>query len=260
MKNLLYSVLFLPSIKTIFKAQVKRNYLEFNKSFVQNVFKLLFQPLFIYLAIGYGLGQIIDPIRNFTYFEFVTPAVIILTGAYVSFKESFRKYYMGTVVTQNYQPILKTPMTEIEISFGEIMWATLKGCMSVSLILIFSLISKDITMPFNILILFYIFLNSFVASTFGVLFVKFFINKNKMNAFIIGFIIPLSLICGSFFPLTKLPPILKKVTLMFPPTHFIFLIRKSYFDLYYSTYFLSLGFCVFVGYLSLSYTLNKKSL
>ncbi len=259
MKEFIYSLFYLPNIQTNFTAQVFRNYLSFSKNFTFNFLFLVFQPFLAYLAVGYGVGQMVDPIRNLTYLEFITPAFLILTGTFISFNEGYKNYNLGMNRTKIYKSILKTPMSEVEICFGEIIWATLKGVMATSLILVYSVVSTDISMTFNPLLLLFIFLNSFVFSCIGVLLAKFSHVRRNLNLYMISLFIPLSLICGSFFPLFRLPLALKQLSMFFPSTHFIFLIRKSYFDLYYSTYFASFGFCLMGSYVLLSYCLNKKN-
>jgi lipooligosaccharide transport system permease protein len=259
MKSFLYSLIYVPNINNLFMGQVKRNLIAFNRHFIWNIFFLTVEPFLIYLAIGYGIGQMVDPIRSLTYLEFITPAFLILTSTFVSFKEAYDKYYSGSVIKKVYASISTTPMSDVEISLGEIIWATSKGFLATFLILMFSVVSQDISMSFNPILILYIILNAFVFATLGVLLAKFSKKRRGFYCLFIGVIIPLSLICGSFFPLFRLPIFLKNLSLIFPSTHFIFLIRKSYFDLYYSTYFASLGFCLMGSYLLFSYCLNKKS-
>jgi lipooligosaccharide transport system permease protein len=118
---------------TPFRAQRiwEKNYLAYRRLW-KVVFSGFFEPVFYLLAIGIGVGGMVDGItlpsgQSVPYAAFIAPAMMAasaMNGAVIETTFNiFFKLHFGKV----YEGILTTPMQPMDIAIGEIGWALLRG-------------------------------------------------------------------------------------------------------------------------------------
>jgi lipooligosaccharide transport system permease protein len=121
--------------------------------------------------------------------------------------------------------MILSPISAQEIVMGEILWAASKGTLSaLGIVLIglpLGLVDTWLILP----ALGVIFISAFLFAALGMLVTSWVKNYDSIIYPTSGLIVPMSLLCGTYFSIEKLPPILKYLTYLLPLTHTVALTR-----------------------------------
>lgn len=202
-----------------------RNLLIFGRYWTTNFFWILFEPLVILTALGYGLGAYIANIQGVSYLDFFFPGFLCLTSMTVAFLESTYGNFSKLNYQKIYSALVQTPVEPEDIVLGEALWAATKGCLSalgVSFV-VGVLGHLEIMMVFPALLI--IFLSSFIFGLFGMYVIAVVKNYDGIIYPTCGLIIPMSMLSGTYFPIEQLPTLLKILTYLFPLTHSVSMVR-----------------------------------
>lgn len=189
----------------------------------------LVEPLFYMITFGWGLGGFVSEIpfhgNNYSYLHFIAPGILAITILYQSFFECT----YGTFVRMNFQKtfdaISYTPLTIEEIILGEILWGATKAVISaLAMILIFSLFGA-MNIRFFPLILILAFINGIMFSSIAVGVTSKVPNIDSISYWVFFFVVPMSFLSSTFFPLDSLPLILRIIAYFFPLIHLVDILR-----------------------------------
>lgn len=202
-----------------------RNYLYFKKTWFVSFFWIVLEPLIYLGAIGYGLGAFVNNMGGISYVEFFFPALLCSTAMMVSFFESTYGNFTKLTHQKTYATILMTRMTPDEIVGGELLWGATKGMFGVIGVTVvagmFGLLSKHIIVALPVL-----FLVCFLFSCLGMVATSFARNYDSFIYSTSGFIVPMSLLSGTYFPLDELPKTLQYIAYLLPLTHAVSAVRS----------------------------------
>lgn len=202
-----------------------RNFLYFRYTWLVTLFWIIFEPLFYLFAFGYGLGGFVSDVDGLSYIEFFFPALLATTAMMVPYFEATYGYYTKLTHQKLYTSMLMSPLGPNEILWGELLWASTKGFMSVIGVAVVARFFDAYT-TFMIFPAFLIlFLVAFCFASFGMLFTTLARNYDSFIYGTSGIIIPMSLFSGTYFPLEKLPIALQVVAYFFPLTHGLAAVR-----------------------------------
>jgi lipooligosaccharide transport system permease protein len=197
----------------------RRNFLYFKVTLFTSFFWIFIEPLLYVFALGYGLGRFVNQIDGQSYAEFIAPAMMATSGMFVSFFEGTYGVYTKLARQNTYQTVILTPVSPDEVVLGEILWCTTKSVVSViSVAIVLSLLGL---LPITRLIpaIGVMALAGWVFSAIGI----WLASLAKSHEWFIysqsGFIMPMSLFCGTYFPISQLPPNMRYVAEILPLTH-----------------------------------------
>ncbi|MES3036652.1 MAG: ABC transporter permease [Bdellovibrionota bacterium] len=203
----------------------RRNFLVFRKTWLVSLFWVVIEPLMYLGAIGYGLGSFVNQVEGKPYVLFFFPALLCTTSMMVPFFEGTYAVYTKLTYQKIYATLLLTPLRVREILHGELLWSASKGffgVLGVSLIAsLFGLVGGW-TFPLVFVVLF---LNSFVFACIAMVFVSYAKNYDSFIFSTSGFIVPMSLIAGTYFPLESLPTVIQNLAYILPLTHTVSAVR-----------------------------------
>ena len=226
-----------------------RNFLYFRYTIVLSVFWVIFEPMLYFLAIGYGVGYFVGEINGVPYSHFFFPALMASSGMFVAFFEGSYGGYTKLARQKTYSTIMLTPVEPSEIALGEIAWAASKGFFSVLAVAIVGatqgLVDTWLILP-TLLILGIL---CWVAAAFGLLMTSYAKNYDWFIYAQSGFIIPMSLFSGTYFPLDHLPEAVQQAAYILPLTHAVMAARSLLQGDVQSTLFLNVGVLFALGFL-----------
>jgi len=203
----------------------KRNFLYFRKTILVSLFWIVLEPLMYLGAFGYGLGAMVDSVEGKPFLEFFFPGLLATTAMLVPFFEGTYASFTKLTHQKLYTSIMLTPIGPDEIVYGELFWSAAKGLFGVLGVLLvstfFGLIKSWMVFP-AILILFLI---SWIFSCLGMVVVSVARNYDSFIYATSGFIVPMSLIAGTYFPVAQMPVLLKIIAYCLPLTHGVSLVR-----------------------------------
>ena len=196
-----------------------RNFAQFKRAWLVSFFWIILEPLFILLALGFGIGGFVPTIKGTSYIEFFFPGLVCSSAMLISFFSSTYDNFSKLNHQRLFHTQILSQISSSEIFFGEILWAASKGLFSalgVSLIAsFFGLVDSFRIFP----ALMVIFLSGLVFSSLGMLVTTYVKSFDQIIFPTSGFIIPMSLFSGVYFPTDQLPYGLNYLVYLFPLTH-----------------------------------------
>ena len=202
-----------------------RNFLLFKRSWSVSVFWILIEPIVILGSIGYGVGSYINNVGGVPYVDFYFPALLASSSMMVAFFESTYGNFSRLTYQSTYVTMIMSPLSVDEIVLGEILWGATKGTLSavgiVAVGLPLGLVDSFIVIP----VLGVIFISAFLFAAFGMLITSIVKNYDSIIYPTSGLIVPMSLLCGTYFSIDKFPIVIKYLMFLLPLTHTVAMAR-----------------------------------
>lgn len=189
---------------------------------------LLF-PLLYLFAFGWGLGSRVV-LSGGSYVNFLVPGLLAMTAMNNSFNLSAGSVGMGRLYSRTMQPILIAPVSRCSIVNGYLLAGLVRGLIGCSIValaalFLFGSASLPLTLPAVTGLL--------LAMTFFALaglLVGLVIKDLEDIAVITNFVImPMAFFSGTFFPLDRIPELLRMVLTILPLTQANLLLRSQSF-------------------------------
>lgn len=246
-----------PTISSGFRRVWSRNFLYFRKTWLVSFFWILIEPLMYLAAIGFGLGAFVNNMDGKSYIEFFFPGLLCSTAMMVSFFEGTYGNYTKLTHQRTYSTIMLTRVGPDEIVFGELLWAASKGffsaCGVAFVASLFGLI--DTWRIFPVLVVLF-----FVCWMFACLAMIMTAYARNYDSFIYstsGFIVPMSLLSGTYFPIESLSGSLKYLAYLLPLTHAVQAVRKLLLDGFSTSVGIHFLFILAVGFVAMNFAIAK---
>ncbi len=225
-----------------------RNFVIFQYHLLSSLFWLAFEPMIIFLTLGYGVGFLIGEVGGVPYNHFIFPALLANTILFVTFFESTFSSFHRIHTQQIYNLFLLSPLDPSEVALGEIFWAATKGFVASLGLVVFGLIQGFISSWMIFPVLLILFMWSWLVGAFGLFLVSFIKSTDGITYVHTGFVIPMSLLSGTYFPLQQIPEPLVKLTYLSPLTHVVSALRNLMNGEQTSIIFLNLGILFSLGF------------
>jgi len=198
----------------------RRNWVVYKKDFIANIAPTAFEPIFLILSLGIGLGYYVAEVDGRTYIAYIAPGLAVSTALFTSFFESSYGFFVRMTYENIFKAMLTTPIGVREVILGEYLWVALKGGLMFTILAAgfacFGLMKEPtylIVMPV---------VGALVAlpcGSLGLLATSYVRNINQFQTVYAFFIAPLFYFSGIFFPLKQMPPGLRQVAEFLPLSH-----------------------------------------
>ncbi|MDD2234028.1 MAG: ABC transporter permease [Desulfitobacteriaceae bacterium] len=187
-------------------------------------------PVLYLIAFGWGLGGGMR-IDGTDYINFVIPGIVALTTMTVSFSTIANSINISRMYEKTFEEFMVAPLNMWVYAAGKITAGSFRGLYSGFLILFLAFLFQT-GIKINPYFLFILILNCLTFSAIGFIIgiiIKSHADMGKFTSFIIT---PMAFLCGTFFPLEKMPFILKNIIWLLPLTHTSLGLRSSGEDFY----------------------------
>jgi ABC-2 type transport system permease protein len=202
-----------------------QEYVFFKRKFWSITTGSLIAPVLYLIAFGWGLGGDIR-IDGTDYINFVIPGIVALTTMTVSFSTLANPINIARLYEKTFEEFMIAPMNMGVYAAGKITAGALRGLYSGLLIILLAIIFQT-GVKINSYFLLILILNCLTFSAIGFIIgilIKSHADMGKFTSFIIT---PMAFLCGTFFPLEKMPLILKNFIWLLPLTHTSLGLRNS---------------------------------
>ena len=181
----------------------KRNLAVFKKSLISSVLGVVLEPMVFFLVFAFGVGYFVQ--MDKAYIHFLIPGYLCFCGFNISFIEASFGTYNRQKSRGVYETLQLAPISQTDLAFGEIFWATFKGFIcQISLLVIFLLYSG--AYQWTLFISLMVMLGaSWLGAILGLLSLSLTPEIRNVTYIQAVFILPLSALAGVFFPLESLP-------------------------------------------------------
>jgi lipooligosaccharide transport system permease protein len=204
----------------------RRDFDVFMKTYKVNFFPPLLEPIFYLVALGYGLGTLVQKIQGMPYINFIAPALIAISMMNSSFFECTYGSFVRMYFQKTFDAIIATPVSIEEVIAGELVWGATRSLISSSIVVGVVAAFGLITSPLFLLIPIVAFFAGLLFSAIAMCFTSIAPNIDFFNYPAFLLITPMFLLSGTFFPLADLPGFMQIIAKAFLPlTHAVSLTR-----------------------------------
>jgi ABC-2 type transport system permease protein len=183
----------------------------------------------IYLAVfGLGLGKSVR-LNGSDYISFLIPGLVAMSSMNNSYTWVASSLNLNRLYFKTFQIFIQAPVSAGAIMLGEVLAGMVKGLFAALLLVVMGLCIPG---HFAVTPLFILAMvsNCFMFACLGVITGMLAKSHEDTSTYNNFFILPMSFLSGTFFPLDRLPAFLKGVIFLFPLTHTNIVIRKETLD------------------------------
>ena len=208
-----------------FMAILWQEYVLFKGRFWSITTGSMIAPVLYLIVFGWGLGSGIK-VGGGSYIDFVIPGIIALTTMNLSFGTVANDINIARLYSKTFEEFMVSPVSMLVYAAGKITASAFRGFYSAFIIVLLAIVFKaGLKLDFYFIMI--TLLNCFVFSALGFS-VGLIINSHGDMAKFTNFIItPMSFLCGTFFPLDKMPVVLKEFIWMLPLTQTSLALRNQ---------------------------------
>lgn len=214
-----------PLVSARFVQVWRRNFMVWRKLAVPSMLGNLADPMLYMLALGYGLGALLPNVDGMPYITFLAAGTVCYSTMNSATFEALYSGFSRMHVQRTWDAILNAPVGLDDIVLAEVLWAASKSFLSgVAILTIIWLLG----LSHSLLTLWIVPLTLLIGFTFGALGLVMTALSPSYDFFLYYFtlvITPMVLLCGVFFPVSQLPPLLQEVAAVLPLSHAIHLAR-----------------------------------
>ena len=209
---------------------VQRNALVYRRVWRGSVFSSFLQPTLFLLAMGLGLGSMIDPAAasfpgGVSYVEFLAPGLLAAAGMQVATFESTYPVLGKMTWHRNYEAITATPIRVSDLVSGELMWLALR---LFTIAAAFVVVMVTFGIPRSSRVLLAIPATVLTGLAFSAPIMAYAATRKNTGTFNVLYrfgVTPLFMFSGVFFPVARLPEWLQNVAWFTPLFHGVELVR-----------------------------------
>jgi ABC-type multidrug transport system permease subunit len=192
------------------------------------LFSAMVVPIIYLIAFGFGLGGSVR-IEGGSYLDFLLPGLVAMSSMNNSYTWVSSALNLNRIYFKTFQVFVQAPISPSSIMIGEVMAGMFKGLFASVLIIIVGLLTTDgsfLTAIFFAALI----INCFLFANLGVIVGMRTKSHEDTATYSNFFIMPMAFFSGTFFPVDKMPVIIKSIIYILPLTHTNILIRKSTID------------------------------
>ncbi|WP_240605945.1 ABC transporter permease [Planctomonas deserti] len=188
-----------------------------------------FEPVFYLLAMGFGLGELVGSVSTTTgqevsYGAFIAPALLAVSAMNGAVYDSTWNVFFKMNYTKLYQGMLSTSLGPLDVAFGEIALALLRGAVyATGFLIVMQVLGLNLSW-LAILALPAVVLIAFAFASFGMAITSYMKTFQQMDW--INFVmLPMFLFSATFYPLSVYPEWIQTVIQALPLWHAVELMR-----------------------------------
>lgn len=207
----------------------RRHFLVYQRTWLVNFLPPITEPLVYLLAFGYGLTPIVDQLEYLgqpvSYPVFIGPSMIAVGVLFQAFFEGAFGSFVRLYYQRTWNALLTAPLSFTQVFAGDWIWAATRG-----------LISGVITGWVTVMLGFYtwpgligsipiLILGSLLFAAMGLMTAGAVATVDQINVPIFMFVVPMFVMCGTYFPRENLPPALQILSGLLPLSSLVDLVR-----------------------------------
>lgn len=203
-----------------------RHVLVWRTHFISALCTQFISPSLFLFAFGFGLGSVINKLNGINYLLFVIPGVIanavFFTSSFEGSVQAFSRFY----TQRTYAAILASPVTLMEILWGEVLVAASKATFAAATTLCVAFAVGGVGSPIGgLLMLPVVFLCALCFCACALFAMSCARGFEFFNYFFALWVTPAFLFCGVFFSIDRYPDWVQHLVYLLPMTHMIEVIR-----------------------------------
>jgi lipooligosaccharide transport system permease protein len=188
-----------------------------------------FEPIFYLVSLGYGLSALVGPVETTSgqavpYAAFIAPALLAVAAMNGAIYDSTWNVFFKMNYSKLYQGMLTTSLGPLDVAFGEIALALLRGgAYAVGFLIVMQALGLNLAWT-AVLALPAVLLIAFGFASVGMAVTSFLKTFQQMD-WIVFVMLPMFLFSATFYPVTVYPEPVQWVVMALPLWHGVELVR-----------------------------------
>ena len=207
----------------------RRNFLVWRKLALPSLLGNLADPMIYLFGLGYGLGGLLPQIEGVSYIAFLAAGTVCASTMNAASFEALYSGFSRMHVQRTWEAIMNAPVSLDDVLAGECLWAAAKASLSGVAILAVIWALGYVAGPLALWALPAIFLTGLCFAALGLIITAVSPSYDFFMYYFTLFITPMVLLCGVFFPVDQLPPMVQTAATWLPLWHSVALIRPVIF-------------------------------
>ncbi len=204
----------------------RRNFLVWKKLAIPSIMGNLADPMLYMLGLGFGLGSLLPDVGGMPYLTFLGAGTVAYSTMNSATFETLYSGFSRMHVQKTWEAILNTPLELDDVLTGEWIWAASKSVLSgVAILVVIWALGLQANWLLTLWIIPLAFLIGLCFSGMGLVMTAISPSYDFFMYYFTLAITPMVLLCGVFYPVTQLPPLLQAISAWLPLTHAIELAR-----------------------------------
>ncbi|MTV49374.1 ABC transporter permease [Heliobacillus mobilis] len=196
------------------------------KTWLNNLMFNFIEPFLYLLAMGFGLGNLVQEVDGVSYLQFIGLGMIASSAMWAATFEATYGSFVRLHYQKTYHAMLATPATVADIVLGDLLFAALKSLIF-GMVILFVVTGLGLVHSFwALLILPFMLIHGFFFATVALTFTSWCKHIDYFNYYITLFSTPMFLFSGIFFPLNTLPAWAQWFAWLNPLFHSVEVVRK----------------------------------
>ena len=211
-----------------------RNLISYKRFVVPTFLVSLIEPLFYLITFGIGMGAYMGYFGGKPYLYFLVPGVLVSSVMLSSTFECLYGTFVKMVHEKLYDSLIATPVSAEDAIAGDIAWASFRGLVSGTLMIIVAVFMGILPVSLIsllLLLLLMIFVGILFASL-AMIVTSFAPSFDFFNYYTELIITPMLFFSGVFFPLDRFPAWMKTLSWFMPLTHAVKISRAVFSGTY----------------------------
>lgn len=210
-------------------AIIYREWRVFRRVWLTTAFGSIVEPIVYFVAFGFGFGALVSEVAGLSYFDFMATGTIAIGILFSSVFPGLINSYFRRTEKHLYDGQLAAPVTVPELVTGEALWTGLRVAV-VAMVTVGVALAFGVGMGAGILLVPLIaVITGFGFAATGAAFAAKLRSVHGIDIVIGGFIAPMFVVAGTFFPLEGLPRWAELVGYVNPLYHCVELLRGAAF-------------------------------
>lgn len=181
----------------------------------------LAEPLITLVALGIGLGDLVELPSGQEYIDFIAPGLLAVFPMWAAAGECGWGSFFRMENQRTFDAIIATPVSIEDVITGEVLWGATRSLISSAYILAVVAAWGLLDSPLSLLILPLSYLSGLMFSSIALAYTSVARSISSLNYFFAIFITPMFWLGGVFFPLDRLPEPLQWAAWWIPITHVV---------------------------------------
>ena len=203
----------------------RRNFLVWRKLAIPSVLGNLADPMIYLFGLGYGLGGLLPQVGGVSYIVFLASGTVCASTMNAASFEALYSGFSRMHVQKTWEAILNAPVALDDVLAGEWLWAASKATLSGFAIMVVIAALGFISSPLALWAIPVIFLIGLTFAALGLIVTALAPSYDFFMYYFTLFLTPMVLVCGVFFPVEQLPPVLRDIAAQLPLAHAVQLVR-----------------------------------
>ena len=203
----------------------RRNVLVWRKLAIASLIGNFGEPLLYLLALGYGLGALIDEVAGMPYLHFLASGIVCSSAMMTASFEGTYSAFSRMAVQHTWDGVTTAPLSIADVVSAEVIWAASKALLSGSAILLVATFMGIASGPRVLLALPVLLLSGITFAALALVVTTIARSYDFFLFYTTLFITPLMLLSGVFFPLSQAPAALQMLAAAMPLSHVVALVR-----------------------------------